>query len=338
MRAGVELFARRWWAGGYGVPGRILSAAAMPLSWAWTVLARSAGERAADRAVRVEGLTVASVGNLAVGGTGKTPVVSWLTERLRRAGRQPGILVGGHAPDEAALHASRLPDVPVLEGRDRVASAREAARRGCGVAVLDDGFQHRRLQRDLDVVLLAAEDPFPAPVLPAGPYREGVGGLRRADAVLVTRRSADVASSRDLAGRVERVAPGLVVGGVHLAPAGWRELGGRSTDAPPGDVLAVCAVGRPGAFRSSVEKTTSGSVELVAFADHHVYTPADLAGLEHRAGRRSIVTTEKDAVKLRRLSGTPGRMYVLTEEVRWDWGEHDFLSRLNDLGVRAGAE
>jgi len=338
VRARLEVLARRWWSGELGVPGRLLTTAATPVSWAWAVAGRVAGERQAARAMRVDGITVVSIGNLSVGGTGKTPLVSWLARGLHEGGRRTAVLVGGHAPDEAALHAARLPDVVVIQDRDRVAGAREALRRGCSVAVLDDGFQHRRLARDLDAVLLSADDPFPAPVLPAGPYREGVGGLLRADLVVVTRRSADEGSSRALAARVERLASGLVVGGVRLAPTGWQDLRGDPVPAPTADVLAVCAVARPESFRSAVERGTPGSVELVAFADHHVYTPADLAGLERKAAGRPIVTTEKDAVKLRTHAGTLGATYVLAEEVRWDWGENEFLSRLTGVGVHVGGE
>lgn len=333
MRAGVERFARRWWAGELGLRGAVLGVAARPLSWAWAGAAAAVGARRAARAVRVEGLTVVSVGNLAVGGTGKTPLAAWIAERMQALGARPAVLVGGHARDEALLLARRLPDARVVENRDRVTAAREARAAGASVAILDDGFQHRHLVRDLDVVLLAAEDRFPGHVLPSGPYREGPGALARADAVLVTRRTPSADRARSLAERIERHAPGRVVGAVELVPSEWKRLDGKVGGPPDGDVVAVCAIARPEAFRSAVALRVAGSVELVAFSDHHGYTPADVARLVQGAGRRPLVTTEKDAVKLRDHADALGETYVLTERVTWDWGEADFLATLERLAA-----
>jgi len=285
----------------------------------------------------VDGLTVISIGNLAVGGTGKTPVVAWAAAALCDVGVAPAILVGDYGQDEALLHSRRLPGVPVIVQRDRVEGARQARKGGADVALLDDGFQHRRLERDLDVVLLAAEDTFPGPVLPRGPYRERPGALGRADVVLVTRRSASIEESRRLSTLVEASHPGMVVGGVHLAAAGWTDLDDNPVAPPAGDVVAACAIARPNAFQAVLARGVTGSVELVAFADHHEYTPADIGRLAARASGRPIVITEKDAVKLRAHGGTPGDVYVLAEEVLWDWGQEAFVSRLRqvaDLGSR----
>jgi len=111
----------------------------------------------------------------------------------------------------------------------------------------------------------------------------------------------------------------------------WVHLDGRPAERPDGDVLAACAVARPAAFRSAVARTVRGSVELVAFADHHEYTPADIVRLRKRAEGRPIVITEKDAVKLSACVGAFDDALVLTEAVRWDWGEEAFLSRLRQL-------
>jgi tetraacyldisaccharide 4'-kinase len=239
------------------------------------------------------------------------------------------VLVGAVARDEAALHRSRLPDVTVIEARDRVHATERAKAQGAAAAVLDDGFQHRRLRRDLDVVLLAAEDAFPGSVLPAGPYRERPEALGRADVVLVTRRRASVEASRALAERVGRYAPGRVLGGVELALDGWRRLDGEQCTGPVADVVALCAIARPETFRSNVALRVRGSVEMVAFPDHHDYTAGDVAGVLGRSRGRPLVVTEKDAVKLQEHAGTLGEVFVLGEEVRWDWGEDAFLARLD---------
>jgi len=348
VRAGLEVFARRWWGGELGTPGRLLSVVALPLSWGWTAGSALSSRRAERAATRVEGLCVISVGNLAVGGTGKTPLAGWIAAMLCEAGAAPAVLVGpppagggGGGGDEALLHRRRLADVPVFQGRDRTGSARRALAGGARVAVLDDGFQHRRLRRDLDVVLLSAEDRFPGPVLPRGPYREQEGALARADLVVVTRRAAGLERSRELAARVASVLPEragpAVVAGVELAADSWTDLNGRPVAPPVGDVVAACAVARPRAFRSAVARVVTGSVELVAFADHHAYTPADAARLRKRAGGRPIVITEKDAVTLHGLAGILDPVRVLAETLRWDWGEADLRARLLEAaqGVRA---
>ena len=329
MRAGLEVFARRWWAGELGGAGRVLSVLALPLSWAWAGASLVAGVRlAVASSQRVEGLTVISVGNLAVGGTGKTPVVAWIAGQLRDSGVAAAILVGGQGRDEALLHSKRLPGTRVIVDRDRVAGALQALAAGASGVVLDDGFQHRSLRRDMDIVLLAAEDAFPGQLLPRGPYRERPGALARADVILVTRRSAFIEEGQRLVERVEKGGWGEVAGALELAAAGWTHLDGRRADPPQGDALAVCAIARAAEFRSTVARTLRGSVELVAFADHHEYTPADIVRLEKRASDRAIVVTEKDAVKLSAYAGTLGDTYVLTEAVRWDWGEEAFVARL----------
>ena len=332
MRARLELFARRWWAGDFGAAGRLLAALTLPLSWAWWGTSAIAARRqdVADPD-RVDGLTVISVGNLAVGGTGKTPLVGWTAATLLGVGVAPAILVGAHGRDEALLHRRRALGVPVVVQRDRVAGARRALADGATVAILDDGFQHRRLHRDLDVVLLAAEDAFPGRLLPRGPYRERPSALARADLVVVTRRTASLETSRRLRERVEALCSERVLAGMELAGAAWTDLDGAAAAGPEGDVIAACGVGRADAFRSTVARRVTGSVELVAFADHHEYTPADVRRLRTRAAGRPIVITEKDAVKVCAYFGEMGESYVLTEEVRWDWGEDAFVARLRTV-------
>jgi tetraacyldisaccharide 4'-kinase len=318
MKAALERFARRWWGGELGAVGVALSVATAPASWVWAGATRLGAPRATRR---VEGLHVVSVGNLAVGGTGKTPLAAWLASTLAAAGVRTSVLVGGQGTDEALLHRAWNPSVPVIAEADRVEGALRARAAGAGVAVLDDGFQHRRLARDLDVVLLSADDPYPGALLPRGPYREPSAALGRADLVVVTRRSAALERARAVEERVNRDRPGLVIAGVHLAPGHWRRLDGASAEAPARDVLAVCAVARPGAFQSAVAERTGGRVELAAFADHHAYTRADAARLARRAAGRPLVATEKDAVKLFPMAGLLGEVYVLADRLAWDFGE-----------------
>lgn len=320
----MERFARRWWGGELGATGDALGFLAAPVSWLWAG-ATGVRARVAGPARRIEGLRVISVGNLAVGGTGKTPMAAWVASTLHAAGVPAWVLVGEGGGDEALLHRAWNPNVPVLCGRDRVTSAARARAGGARVAVMDDGFQHRVLARDLDLVLLSADDPNPGPVLPRGPYRESPRALSRADALVVTRRTAGCARARELAASMGSALEARVTGCVHLAPGAWKTLDGTPADAPTGDVLTACGIARPESFRRAVQRQVGGHVELVAFPDHHPYTEPDLARLAERTGGRPLVVTEKDAAKLARWIGPggepPARVLVLTDRLVWDWGE-----------------
>ena len=284
---------------------------------------------------RLEGIRIASVGNLAVGGTGKTPLTAWMARELSDRGARPAVLMRGYGHDEALLHRRWNPDVDVVVGPDRVAGAHIARARGAGVAILDDGYQHRRLARDLDLVLLAVEDPRPVRVLPAGPYREPWSGLGRADAVVLTRRRASLAEAEALARAVEAEFPGLVRAAVRLAPGAWTDLEGTPSAPPRGPMLAVAAVARPEAFRADVEERSGEPVELLAFADHHEYTASDTRKIARRAAGRTVVVTEKDAVKLVPHGDALGGARVISQELRWDWGQEAIGTLLDEL---AGGE
>ena len=280
---------------------------------------------------RLAGIRIASVGNLAVGGTGKTPLTAWMARELSDRGARPAVLMRGYGHDEALLHRRWNPDVDVVVGPDRVAGARIARTRGADVAILDDGYQHRRLARDLDLVLLAVEDPRPARVLPAGPYREPWSGLARADAVVLTRRGASLAEAEALARAVEAEFPGLVRAALRLGPGAWTDVEGTPSAPPRGPVLAVAAVARPEAFRAAVEERSGEPVELLAFADHHEYTAGDARKIARRAAGRTVVVTEKDAVKLVPHRGVLGGVRVMSQELGWDWGQEAIGSLLDEL-------
>lgn len=279
---------------------------------------------------------VLSVGNLTVGGTGKTPLVAWLATRIADAGRAPAVvtrgyggtvgrgpvvLSGGNGPtlgpdacgDEPYLLASMLPGVPVVVGSDRVAGADAAARSGCDVVILDDGFQHRRLARDLDIVLLDAGNPFGnGRLLPAGPLRELPSALGRADVVMITRSRHE--ETGDDIERVVRAhnadAPVLRAG--HRR-TGFFDGAGRAAERPRRAVV-FCAIGNPGSFRSDV---AAEGVEVVAFEtrrDHHRYDARELRDLRGLASSLDavLVTTEKDRVRLPPAGEGGDRPPVLT--------------------------
>jgi tetraacyldisaccharide 4'-kinase len=322
MKAGIHDWVRRWWKEEAGRSGTLASIVAAPFEMLYRAGVAARNRRfARGRGVETVDIPVVSVGNLTVGGTGKTPFSAWIVRLLVASGAKPVLLARGYGQDELQLHREWNPSVPVLAGASRAPLAREAARRGASVAVLDDGFQHRGLARTIDIVLLAAEDPFPGALLPRGPYREPIHALGRAHAVVVMRRTAAWARAAALASTVRTSWPHLRVGVAALEPGEWRDLGGRRTDGPRGSLLAAAAVARPEDFRIQASEATGQHVPLVPFPDHHRYSERDARGLRARAGSRTLVVTEKDAVKLRTFDSILGPVHVLTQALRWEEGE-----------------
>jgi tetraacyldisaccharide 4'-kinase len=335
VKAALHAGVRRWWAGGGGTAGGILSAAAAPAEWLFRAAVARRNRRYDVRGgTHVDGLWVVSVGNLAVGGTGKTPIAAWAARRLVEAGLSTALLARGYGEDELLLHGSWNPEVRVVANADRVAAARAAVAGGAGAAVLDDGFQHRALARDVDVVLVAVEDGYPRRMLPRGPFREPPSALARAHGVVVTRRTAGSEQAQALASRIGSEHPHLLVGVVSLLPGGWRDLEGAPAAAPPSPVLAVAAVARPEAFAHQVEGELAGPVELCAFPDHHAYGEADARTLRERAGGRTIVVTEKDAVKLRRFMALLGPVRVMVQALGWEAGEAPMSDLVTSVAAR----
>ena len=270
-------------------------------------------------AVQRLGVPVISIGNLTAGGTGKTPAVLAVIALLRARGRHPAILSRGYrgvqGVNEEALLAG---DVPVVCDPDRVAGGRRAITGGADCLVLDDGFQHRRLHRDLDIVLIDVTRPWGrndgghGAVLPLGYLREGRAALKRADLLWLTRTDL-VAPERlgrlraELAGLaplVEERATAMslmpLTGGTAEPATAWQ---GRR-------VMLVSGIGNPAAFETAVGKAGLIVVESHRFPDHHHFSAADAALLMATAAHAdaTLVMTGKDAVKLRALPGFDGHV------------------------------
>jgi tetraacyldisaccharide 4'-kinase len=235
---------------------------------------------------------VISVGNITTGGTGKTPVVRWLVEKFIAAGRQPAVLLRGYkGGDEQRMLQSQLPQVIVEANANRVEAARLAIGKDSNidVFVLDDGFQHRRLHRDFDLVLIDASNPFGFDhVLPRGLLREPLVGLARADAFLITHM--EMPLSRQAAEILARYDKPIFRCRHVLTNAS--QLNGKK-------FFVFCGIGNPAAFDRQIESAGAIRVGSHWFADHHHYTQDDLRTLrEMAAGAELLVTTQKDAVKL----------------------------------------
>jgi tetraacyldisaccharide 4'-kinase len=271
---------------------------------------------------RSAGLPVVCVGNLTVGGTGKTPVVQWLCRRLLENGQTPAVVTRGYGGqagagplvvsrgrgpevtadqcgDEPFLLAESLNRVAVVAGSNRTAGAREAKRLGATVVVLDDGFQHRRLYRDLDVLLLDRNSPLGnGRHLPAGPLREQPSGIRRAGVVLVTRSELgeDLSDVETLVRRFNAVAPILAA---RHTPSGFTDSKGTPQQAPEAAV-GFCGIARPDSFRRSLELAGVTVVGFRSYGDHHRYSASELTELATTAARTGtpLVTTRKDMARL----------------------------------------
>jgi tetraacyldisaccharide 4'-kinase len=280
---------------------------------------------------------VISIGNLTVGGSGKTPFVGWLAERLRARGEKVAILSRGvHAAlsarvnvvsdgervllapadvgDEPVWLASHVPGVPVLAGRNRVAlGLRASAVFGTEILLLDDGFQHHRVERDLDLVCVDAEVGLGnGHVLPRGPLREPSSALRSADAIVWTRCSPDAETPP----RDRRLPPALPRFHARMVPVGLRALGGAETRALETlrnqRVGLLTAIARPQAVKRVLEDLGADVVKLSAYPDHHLYRRGDIDSLDPAL---LWVTTGKDAVKLPSSWSAGRRLMVLEEKV-----------------------
>ena len=246
---------------------------------------------------------VLAVGNLSVGGTGKTPVSAWLAAQLAERGASPAVVLRGFGGDEPLVHAALNPTVPVVTGADRVEAVARAARLGSDVAVLDDAFQHRRIWRVADVVLVSAERwTGERRLLPAGPWREPATALRRAHLVAVTRKTASPGRAEQVADQLRRFAPTVPHAVIHLALGELRDATG--TAAAPlarltgARVLAISAIGDARAFVRQLE-LAGAHVSAATFGDHHQFTARELSRLVAAAEAcEHTVCTLKDAVKL----------------------------------------
>ncbi len=254
--------------------------------------------------------TVVSIGNITVGGTGKTPLVAWVVGQLLQMGRRPAILTRGYKAfkglsDEAEM-LSRVTGVPVVVNSDRVAGARKAIADGAEVVVLDDGFQHLRLRRDLDIVTIDASCPFGyEAVLPRGLLREPLSALRDAEAVVITRSDqVDPVRLGQLRERIAGLAGGACIAETAMKPTRlvWADGASEPAEALSGrKVWAFCGLGNPDGFYRTLTDIGVRLLGHTSFDDHHPYTDDDLRELAEHAdavGASVLVTTAKDAVKL----------------------------------------
>jgi tetraacyldisaccharide 4'-kinase len=294
------------WVWGSAIGAQVARIPLIPLSLVYdaTMRWRAAGYRRGWFASAHLSLPTVAVGNLSVGGTGKTPLAAWIADRCLVRGRTPGILLRGYGGDEPLVHQRLVPGAVVVADPDRTAGARRAAAAGAQALVLDDAFQLLRVARDLNIAVISADSSEASRwTLPAGPWREGRNALIRADWVVVTRKHAGAdaagAVADDLAGRQ----PGCPVSVAYLALGrldGLRSGTRHSATVLQGRrVTAAAGIADPRSFAAQL-RDLGARVQLLAYQDHHAYSPGDVDALVRASGEADyVVVTEKDAVKLR---------------------------------------
>lgn len=293
-----------------------ITPALLPAAWVYAAiiaLRNKLYDRGALRAATCT-IPVISVGNLTVGGTGKTPHVIEIAQRLIALGARPAVITRGyrgtaeHPADEVLELRAALPNVPTIVAPNRAQGAADAVARGATCALLDDGFQHRRLKRDLDIVLIDALRPWGGgALLPAGRLREPMSSLRRSNLVIITRANqVDPLCVQTIRSRISAIAPHLPIIQSSIHTAGLADIDDRPLDptaAQTDSVMLVAGVGNIATVRHSVSAVL-GNRPFAAereFPDHHAYNRDDVAHIMHQADAARagiVVTTRKDWVKL----------------------------------------
>jgi tetraacyldisaccharide 4'-kinase len=278
---------------------------------------------------------VVSVGNLSVGGTGKTPIAAWVAHTLSERGAKPGIVLRGYGGDEAAVHERLNPGVPVVVAPDRVRGIRDAIAQGVDVVILDDAFQHRRAARDFDIVLIDADSWSGSPrLLPAGPWRERLESARRASLIIITRKTAGKVIVESARRAVAAAAPRVPIAVVQLVPGDLHSTSTGQTlplHAVRGaDLTAIAAIARPESFFRQLTEL-GAIVRPHSFADHHAFTRSEAHRLAAQAGSSDfVVCTLKDAVKLESIwPDEAGSLWYVSQRLRIEDGQ-SYIDRMLD--------
>jgi tetraacyldisaccharide 4'-kinase len=318
--------------------GPLLTMLSYPYNWAHELRLQAYHRRWA--AIRRLPCRVISIGNLTLGGTGKTPIVELVAGLMQQEGKRVCVLSRGYggkarsgvlvvsdgkrclvppevAGDEPVLLAEHLAALPVIVGKDRYAAGMLAVERfGVDTIVLDDGFQHVQLARDLDILLLDARRPFGnGRLFPRGELRDRPSAIARADAIVVTRWESDAVSSL----RVPQLCrSNLPLFYSQHTPLDLHVLSDGQilplTSLKGQRILAFCGIATPHHFRLTLERLGAEIAAFVAFPDHHPYLLSEieqLVGIAKQHGVAVLVTTEKDGVRLRRLPTLAGQVWAL---------------------------
>ncbi len=319
------------------------------------------------------GCLTISVGNITVGGTGKTPVVEALARALAGCGRRVAILSRGYrskktasssggdvteatsprivsdgqrvlldpiqAGDEPYLLAKNLPGVAVVVAKRRVKAGQYAvSQMGADTLILDDGFQHLPLRRNLDLVLIDCTNPFGnGRLLPRGILREPLRALKRADRFLLTK--ANQADPEPIKDKLRRINPEAEIIETIHHPLYLEEVISGQRKCPESirgkDLYVVSAIARPESFENAVERLGGRIIRSIRFLDHHLFSSDEIGRILDEAfvaGAEAVVTTQKDAVRLPSLSSSPVPIFFLRVTIKITSGAEDFTDWLSRTG------
>ena len=293
------------------------------------------------RKVHKAGLPVVSVGNLTLGGTGKTPLVMFLADYLVSSGRRPAILTRGYGGDENRMLTDELAEVPVYVGQDRVRSAKEAKRKGAEILILDDGYQHRRLERDLNLLLLDSVSPFGNGCLfPRGILREPESAIERADMIVLTKTDRlSMNRRKDLVTHLSRMAPGKPIILSRHRPSFLSDVTDASYAAESicgKKVSLVSGIADPDYLSFMVEGLGATIVSRIDYIDHHSYSQSDINHIEESSrhhGSENIIITKKDYVKIKNLDieSIQDKLLILNITVEVLKGKEDLVAGLDSI-------
>ena len=291
-------------------------------------------------------LKIISVGNLTLGGTGKTPFVIYLVGLLaEELGKSSSVLIRGYGWDEQTMLKRKLSDTPIMVGENRVRSAHKAIKLyGSDTAILDDGFQHWELQRNIDIVLIDSRCPFGnGHLFPRGILREPKDALKRASVVVFTKANKKSSNLESIKEDLKGINGDLVFLEAVHKPAHIYDLKARKghdlSFLSGKRVVLLSSIGDPDYFKETVKDLGAEIAEDIIFSDHHNYTEHDAAYIVKRCNERKfdfILTTEKDEVKLRRMSLSFGSYPVMTLviEMQVISGKEQLVDRLRSLYTR----
>ena len=291
-------------------------------------------------------MKIISVGNITLGGTGKTPFVIYLVKLFRSEfTKDPAVLIRGYGWDETAMLKAKLSDTPILTGENRVRSAYRAIKLyGSDTAILDDGFQHWELKRDLNIVLVDSRKPFGNSFLfPRGVLRERKKALLRADIVVLTKSGSPESNVDAVKQEILAVNPDIDFVEASHKPERIYDIKKKESlevsFITGKRVILLSSIADPVYFMDMAVSLGAEVVERIEFPDHHNYGESDRAYIEKRCEERSfdmILTTEKDAVKLGRMNMSFGRyaVMVLAIDIGIIAGKEKLVDRLHSLYTR----